>query len=301
MAPGGKLIAKHIFGARDVEKDKRLNRQAARFDPPSPHRVEAMRPFHPAFAPSPARHCIDPRHDVWLSRGRLATPQQLQAAGVKFPVYALRRLRPGGGWGWVKINRPDGQPLIPSDAPRVSDLNYLDFLGHQLSRRCQHPLGQFCRHCCHDSRRAIRRPEDDGWEDISSIDASHHVWDAHGRRPSYTRREPRYPYHDEWMWNHHPQRYPHHRHRISPPLAWDRELAHSEIDSSAWLAAPGAMTHPRHHGAENRLVFGSPRALRRNTPSIDDDESLYEHNNDEEGLGAGDWDPWPSDFDYSAE
>lgn len=299
------MIARHLFGNRDTEKDKRLNRQAARFDPP-PHHPEAARPFRPTFAPSPGRPCIDPRHNIWDARGRIATPQQLQAAGMKFPMYALRRQRPGGGWGWVKMHRPDGQPLIPYDAPRVPDLDYLDFLGYQLSRRCNHELGKFCRHCCFGSPRAIRRPKDDGWEDIPWLDVPYYLSDARRRRGSYVRREagPPYPNHNEWMLDTNYYRNPHHHRRIQPNLGLDSEFSPTDTEISAWLSARAAMMDPRHHDSD-RLVVRSPRVnrqeLRNTSPSADDDDSMYVHENDEDGLVGGHWEDGYSDYGYSVE
>ena len=303
MAPGGKMLARRIFGPRDVEKDKRLNRQAARFDPPH-HQAEAVRSFRPTFAPSPGRPCIDPRHVIWEARGRIATPQQLQAAGMKFPMNALRRQRPGGGWGWVTMHRPDGQPLIPFDAPRVSNLDYLDFLGYQLSPRCTHELGKFCRHCCHGSPRAIRRPKDDGWEDISWFDVPHFLRDTRGRRGSFVRREDGlpYPHRDDWRSDTY-YRYPHHHRWIQPHLAMDSDSVYNDSEMSAWLSARPAMMDPRYHDT-NRHHFG-PRVhgqeLRNTTPSTDDDESMYVHDNDEDGAAATFWEDFYSDLNYSVE
>lgn len=304
MAPGGKLIAKHLLGFRDVEKDKRLNRQAARFDPHPHHQVETFRPWTPpAFAPSPARFCIDPRHEILYDRGRVATTQQLQAAGINFPVNAFRRQRPAGGWAWVKLNRPDGQALIPSDAPPVPELDYLDFLGHRLSRRCQHEVGKFCRHCCHGPPRAIRRPKDDEWEHIPWFDRPLHLRDAHGRRHSHIRHRgdgPLYPHPDDWTLDNYP-RHPHPRRQVHPRPTLDSESAYNDTDISAWLAAR-AIAHPGHHDADH-LFLGPPRVHRRdllNTTSSTEDEDLpYVYGPDEEELAAELDDDWYSDWDYS--
>lgn len=317
MAPGGKQIARHLFAPKDSEKDRRLNRIARRFDPPPPHQVRAIRRFPPAFAPSSRYVCQDPLHQILYARGRIATTEQLRAAGIKFPVNAFRRQR-AGGWGWVKINRPDGQPLIPYDAGKVPYLDHIDFLGYGLTSKCGHPVDQFCRHCCHGSPRAIR-PSDDGWEDISWLGGPPHLREAHGRRPIFRRHRPGgplYQYHDDGKLDNHqhrPQhhrRHPHHRDHLGlapyVPHRLDPEYLYHDTDFSDWLAA-GAMAHPRHHAADHHLIFRPARPHRQellNTPTIattatDDDDSFYVCDTDEEEVDEFDEDVYSDIEIYS--
>ena len=271
---------------------------ARRFDPPH-HQVRAVRRNSPAFAPSSGYVCQNPLHDILYARGRIATTEQLQAAGIKFPVNAFRRKR-AGGWGWVQINRPDGQPLIPYDARKVPNLDYIDFLGYGLTPKCRHPVGHFCRHCCRGSPRAIR-PSDDEWEDLSWLDGSPHLREPHGRRPSFHRHRPGGPLyrnHEHGKLDDHQHRLKHHhrhpRHRdhlgLAPyvPHRLDPEYFYNDTEFSDWLAAR-AMAHPRHYGADH-LVYRPARAHRQEllntsttpTTATDDDDLFYVCDTDEE-------------------
>lgn len=273
----------HIFGSRDVEKERRLNRKARRFDPH--HQVQALHPF----LPSPGQICQDPRH---------ATPRQLQAAGVRFPVRTLRRGR-GGRWEWVTIDRPDGQRL-------------------NLPQPCQHGPGFFCRNCYHGSPWAVG-PGDDDWETVLGHDGPYHQRETHGRRPSPHRHRPggtlhlnhddclsddhhhhhhHQPRHHKRYRNHHdyPRLVPHGRHHL------DLESVYDEAEFSDLLAGR-AVPYPRHHDANH--VFFRPRRARRqellSTSSTieDDDDLFYVCDTDEEEATEVDEDVY-SDLETSA-
>lgn len=109
MAPGGKVIARALFGPREAEKERKLNRQAQRFD--------VHRPAQRCLPDGSI--CLDHRHDNCLHPGgRITPPRQLVAQNMKFPRLAFRETRKGkGDWRWVQINRPDGLPMIPAHAP----------------------------------------------------------------------------------------------------------------------------------------------------------------------------------------
>ena len=187
------MLPRLLYGFRDGEKERRLNRQARGYDPP--RRVEPLRTipagFLPSFTPALGHICKDFGQDILYAGGRIpvASPQQLLAGGMKFPVTVLRRQR-AGGWGWVRIDRPDGLPIIPIDAPKPQSIGFWDPDGHRLPPIFPYSRDYLCQTSRHDSPWALRACDDD-WENISWLDGPrHHHKDDSGRRLNIHRHRP---------------------------------------------------------------------------------------------------------------
>lgn len=208
------MLARLILGPKEAEKEKRLNRQARRFDPQ--RRIDPLQ----RFAPSHGRFCQDPRHDLLHGGALIAPPKPLLVApAMKLPMMAWRRQR-GGRWGWVALYRPDGLPQVPRDAPNPPGLECLDPCGLRLSPRHQHGLNFLCRDARPERPWAARRC-DDVWENVLSSDELHCPREGSGRRPSFHRNRPGGAHHhrardsiddDDDNRHHYPHHHNHHSH-----------------------------------------------------------------------------------------
>lgn len=279
------MLARFMFGPKEMEKERRLNRQARRFDPQ--HRVESFQ----RFVPSHGHICQDPAHDLLHGGARIDSSRQLLAYGLKFPVKAFRRQR-GGGWAWVKIYRPDGHPIIPRDAPSLRGLEYFEPFGPRLPPRLPHGLDNFCPDFRHDNSWAPRS-YDDEWEHISLPDGPHYPRDGSGRRPSFHRHRPAGTLHhgreDSIYGDHHPHLHqhrghhnhsPHSRHHLGPRSLYDGS------EFSDWLGERGS-AYPRHHDTDHLRFFRPGPSSHRQEPqdsatNDQDDDLFYYRDSDED-------------------
>lgn len=288
------MLARFILGSREAEKEKRLNRQARRFDPQ--RRIEPLQ----RFAPSHGRICQDPRHDLLHGGALIAPPKQLLVApAMKLPAMVLRRQR-GGRWAWIPLYRPDGLPRVPRDAPNIPGLEFLDPCGVRLPPRHQHGLNCLCREVRPERPWAARRCGD-GWEHIISPDELHYPREGSGRRPSFHRNRPGGAHHhglrdsmddndDRHRHNHHS--HPHRRHHPNPLSRHhlDPRSLREDSELSEWRGERGSAGLHHHQGMEH--LWSRPDHTYRQDPNdgatiIDDDDDLdpfYDSDEDEDAA-----------------
>lgn len=276
------MFGRLIYGHGNSAKDRRLNRQARMLDPP--RQFDALQ----RFAPANGHNCQDPRHNFLHRGAHVVTRRQLIAPAAQFPLMAYRRQR-RGGWGWVKLYRPDGLPIIPPDAPSIRGLRCIEAPGPiRPFQHLHHSPEHFFRDLRPERLLAARRCDDE-WEHIPSPNEPYYPWENSGRRPSYHRHRPIPAIHGlpmEGDYPHHHHNHPGHRHSPRQRHHPGPQTLDEDDQISAWLQRGGGAGHQMEpfHFRQAR----HPRQHEHDDPTAvaiatdDEDEFYYDNDEDDE-------------------